>query len=109
MKKLLFVMFLTFASTSLFAQIDVKPTSPNTPMYAGDSYGFYIDEVPDAVAYTWSLTGATNSTIYPSSFSDRYIDVLFGQAGYTDVTCTVTLSNNTEVVYSFYAESLPQY
>ena len=131
MKKLLVVLFLTCASTSLFANIDVKstshatpmsagnsnglnisedidvrPTSPGTPIYAGDSYGFYIDEVPDAVSYTWSLTGITNSTIYPSGFSDRYIDVLFGLAGTTDVTCTVLLSDSTEVVYSHYAESV---
>jgi hypothetical protein len=95
MKKLLFVLLLSLAGFAMQAQ--VKANGPG-PYYAnGDSYGFYIDELPNAVSYVWSVQGSTGATIWPAW--DTAIDLTFSHAGMCDVICTVTFDNNTVEVY----------
>ncbi|MNL19716.1 hypothetical protein D3C87_1409320 [compost metagenome] len=97
MKKLLFVLFLSFACTSIYAQ--VKANSPSTTMYCnGDSYGFYIDEIPGAVSYTWSVLGwAGGATIWPGW--DTAIDMTFSKPGIYDIICTVQMDSGPDQVY----------
>jgi hypothetical protein len=97
MKKLLFVLLLSFVCSGIHAQ--VKANSPTTPVYAnGDSYGYYIDEIPGAVSYEWSVQGGTGATIWPAW--DTAIDLTYSYPGICEVICTVTMSNSSVVVYS---------
>jgi hypothetical protein len=98
----LLVLFLCFASSTLFAQ--VKANWPSGTVYAnGDSYGYYIDEIPGAESYVWSVQGSPGgATIWPAW--DTAIDLTFSTPGGYDVICTVTMSNNTVVVYSLYVD-----
>ncbi|MES2276503.1 MAG: hypothetical protein V4592_10795 [Bacteroidota bacterium] len=97
MKKLLFVLLLAFAGTGVFAQ--VKPNSSG-PVYAnGDSYGYYVDEQPGAISYDWSVQGNTNATIYPAW--DTAIDIIFSNAGFEDVICTVTTATTSYPLYAY--------
>ena len=98
MKKLLFVFFLSLACSTIYAQ--VKANGPGPYYGNGDSYGFYIDEIPGAVSYEWSVQGNTGAVIWPADWTDTAIDLTFSYEGMCDVICTVTLSNNTQVVYS---------
>jgi len=85
MKKLLFVLFLTFATATVFAQ--VQANDPTQTIYAnGDSYGYTVQPVAGAIDYTWSVTGG--ASIFPAW--DTAIDIIFPTAGYYTVTCTVT-------------------
>ena len=98
MKKLLFILFLSFVCTSIHAQ--VKANSPSTPVYNnGDSYGYYIDEIPGAVSYTWSVVGPSGGAmIWPAW--DTAIDITFSKRGMYDVICTVTMDSGPDVVYA---------
>jgi len=96
MKKLLFVLFLSFACSSIYAQ--VKANSNSTVYCNGDSYGYYIDEIPGAVSYTWSVLGwAGGATIWPGW--DTAIDITYSKAGIYDVICTVEMSSGPDLVY----------
>jgi len=98
MKKLLVVLLLSVACSAIHAQ--VKPNGPG-PYYAnGDSYGFYIDEIPGAVSYDWSVQGGTGAHIWTADWTVTAIDLTFSHAGMCDVICTVTLDNNTVEVYA---------
>ncbi|MEO6520076.1 MAG: hypothetical protein ABIN91_00230 [Mucilaginibacter sp.] len=96
MKKLLFVLLLSFASSGLFAQ-QVKANQPSDIKYSnGDSYGFYVDDVPGAVSYDWWVeAGVTQATIWPAW--DTAIDLTFSHAGYCIVHCTITMSSGTPI------------
>nr|WP_121270277.1 hypothetical protein [Pedobacter schmidteae] len=98
MKKLLFVLFLSFACSSIYAQ--VKETNGGQPTYAnGDSYGYYINAIPGAISYDWSIQGPANGyIIYPAG--DRWMDVIFSKVGYYDIICVVTMSDYSEVTYA---------
>ena len=94
MKKLLFILFFCFASSSIYAQITGEATA-----YAnGDSFGYSVNEVPGAVSYDWSVSGNSQATIW-SSWEDTAIDLTFSHAGGCIVTCTITLSNSSVIVY----------
>jgi hypothetical protein len=96
MKKLLFVLLLSFVGSGMYAQ--VKANGPGPYYGNGDSYGFYIDEIPGAVSYDWSVQGNTGAVIWPAW--DTAIDLTFSYAGMCDVICTVTMDNGAVVVYS---------
>jgi len=97
MKKLLVVLLLSFACSAINAQ--VKANGPG-PYYAnGDSYGFYIDELPGAVTYDWSVQGGTGAVIWHADWTDTAIDLTFSHAGMCDVICTVTFDNSPAEVY----------
>lgn len=99
MKKLLFVLLLSFACTSIYAQ--VKETNLGQEVYSnGDSYGYYIDAIPGAISYDWSIQGSGDAIIYP--VGDRWIDIIFEDPGYYDVICVVTMSDNSKVTYALY-------
>ncbi|MES2275113.1 MAG: hypothetical protein V4592_03760 [Bacteroidota bacterium] len=101
MKKLLFVLFLTFACSSLYAQ--VHKNQPGDTCYSnGDSYGVYIDDIPGAVSYDWSVDGTSQATIWPGW--DTAIDLTFSHRGYCVVTCMVTMSNSAVVPYTLYID-----
>ncbi len=103
MKKLLLVLFLSFVSSAIYAQAQIRANQPSETKYAnGDSYGFYIDEIPNAESYVWSVQGNTGATIWPAW--DTAIDLTFSYAGGCDLCCTVTLSNNTVLVYWYYVD-----
>lgn len=94
MKKLLFVLFLSFACTTIYAQV----TSYETDIYAnGNSYGFSVVPVSGAVSYEWHVQGSGGSNIYYVSGADHLIDVIFFAPGYYDVTCIVTMEDNSQV------------
>jgi len=96
MKKLLFVLFLTFATSSIYAQVKAN-IGPNGITYAnGDSYGYYIDEIPGAVSYEWSVVGQ-GATVWPAW--DTAIDITYSNPGGYIVRCTVTLDNGNVQVY----------
>lgn len=96
MKKLLFVLFLSFACTTIYAQ--VKETNPGQPVYAnGDSYGYYIDDIPGAISYEWSVEALGGYTIYPAG--DRWIDIIFSNTGNYRIICVVTMSDFSEVIH----------
>ena len=96
MKKLLFVLFFSLVCSAIQAQ--VKANNPSATYYAnGDSYGFYIDEIPGAVSYEWSVTGDSGAVIWPGW--DTAIDITFGDEGYCQIFCTVTLSNGSVQVH----------
>ena len=98
MKKLLFVLLLSFLCPGIYAQ--VKANGPG-PYYAnGDSYGFYIDEIPGAVSYEWSVQGSTGAVIWPADWTVTAIDLTFSYPGMCDVICTVTLDNGNVEVYA---------
>lgn len=106
MKKILFALFLTFACSSIYAQVKSN-SGPNFQPYAnGDSYGYYIDEIPGAVLYEWSVEGNSQATIWPAW--DTAIDLTFSRAGYCNVICTVTMDDNSVVVYSLYVEVIDE-
>lgn len=98
MKKLLFVLFLSFACSTIYAQ--VRENNPGQPTYAnGDSYGYFIDEIPGAISYSWSVQGTEGGHIlFPAG--DRLIDIIFTKVGYYDIICVVTLSDYSEVTYA---------
>jgi len=98
MKKLLFILLLCFAGSGVYAQ--VKANDPTMIKYSnGDSYGFYVDDVPDAVSYTWSVDpGVTQATIWPAW--DTAIDLTFSHAGHCTIYCTVTTSSGPPIVLS---------
>ncbi|SHE44082.1 hypothetical protein [Pedobacter caeni] len=98
MKKLLFVLFLSFACTSIYAQ--VKATNPDLPVYNnGDSYGYYIDEIPGALYYTWTVVGPEGgSTVWYAG--DRAIDVVFSKKGMYDIICTVTMADGPDLLFA---------
>ena len=98
MKKLLFVLLLSFACSGIYAQ--VKANGPGPYYGNGDSYGFYVDEVPGAVSYEWSVYGGTGAVIWPADWTDTAIDLTFSYAGICEITCTITLANNTQLVYT---------
>lgn len=101
MKKILLILFLSVVSTTIYAQTPQVRANSTEDKYAnGDSYGFYIDEIPGAVSYEWSVQGTTDAHIWPAW--DTAIDLTFSHSGYCDVICTVTMDNNTVVVYSLY-------
>jgi len=95
MKKLLFVLFLTLTTSGLFAQVKASGDSPSTN---GDSYGYYINEIPNAASYEWSVVGEPGgATIWPAW--DTAIDMTFSKPGGYIVRCTVTLDDGTVQVY----------
>ena len=102
MKKLLFILFLSFACSAINAQ--VKANSPG-PAYAnGDSYGFYIDEIPGALSYEWSINpGTTGAVLWRADWTDLAVDLTFSHPGMCDVICTVTFDNRVEV-YAYSAD-----
>jgi hypothetical protein len=100
MKKLLFVLFLTFASSTLFAQVKANGGPGHKPCAQSDTYGYYIDEIPDAVSYEWSSIGGS----LIEYASDTSIDAAFFSPGWHIIRCTVTLSDNTVVVYDLDVE-----
>jgi hypothetical protein len=93
MKKLLFILFFCFASSSIYAQI----TGSSTAYANGDSFGYSVNEVSGAVSYDWSVSGNAQATIWPAW--DTAIDLTFSHAGGCIVTCTITLSNSSVLVY----------
>lgn len=106
MKKLLLVLFLSFACSSIYAQ--VKANQPSDVKYAnGDSYGFYIEEVPDADTYTWSVDGTSGATIWPGW--DTAIDLTFSHAGYCILKCTVTKTVGPPEEFYLYIEVYDDY
>lgn len=101
MKKLCLLLFLSFACSSIYAQ--VKANQPSEIKYAnGDSYGFYIEEVADAVSYTWSVEGTSGATIWPAW--DTAIDLTFSYAGYCIVKCTVAKSTGPDEEFTLYVD-----
>ena len=109
MKKLIFIALLSFLCSGIHAQ--VKANSPSQIKYCnGDSYGFYIDEIPGAVAYTWSTMGATQAHIWDTGI-ETAVDLTFSRPGMCDVICTVTMDDGSEVVYAYvtdvYEEEYP--
>ena len=97
MKKLIFILLLSFAYSGISAQ--VWPMSSN-PVYSnGDTYGYYVDEVPDAVSYVWSVQGTTGATIWSSDW-ETAVDLTHSNAGICDITCTITLDNGSVLVYT---------
>lgn len=98
MKKFLFVLLLSFACSGIYAQ--VKANGPGPYYSNGDSYGFYVDEVPNAVSYDWSVYGGTGATIWPADWTPTAIDLTFSNPGICEVTCTITLDNGAQLVYT---------
>jgi len=97
MKKLLLILFLSFTSTCIYAQIRID--NPGPPFYSnGDSYGFSINPIPGAVSYSWSTQGLGNTLIFYAS--DTLIDIIFLAPGSYDIICVVTMSDNTQVEYA---------
>jgi len=96
MKKLVFVFLLSLACSAINAQVKANGSGP---YYGnGDSYGFYVDEVPGAVSYEWSVAGGTGAVIWPADWTDTAIDLTFSYAGICEITCTITLSNGSQVI-----------
>lgn len=96
MKKLLFVLLLSFAFSGINAQ--VKSSGQGQAYNDGNSYGYYIDELPGAVSYEWSVQGNTGAVIWPAW--DTAIDLTFSYPGMCDIICTVTFSNGSVEVYA---------
>jgi hypothetical protein len=97
MKKLLFVLLLSLVCSAMYAQ--VRPLYPDMPVYAnGDSYGFYIEEIPGAVSYEWSVQGANEAVIWPAD--PTAVDLTFSYPGMYDLICTVTMSNGSVEDYA---------
>jgi hypothetical protein len=96
MKKLLFILLLSFASSAMYAQI--KSSGQGQPYTDGDSYGYEIVAIPDAVSYEWSVQGNTAAVIWPAW--DTAVDLTFSYPGICELICTVTLSNGSVEVYS---------
>ncbi|HEX6428338.1 MAG TPA: hypothetical protein VF008_11655 [Niastella sp.] len=96
MKKLLFVLLLSFASSAMYAQI--KSSGQGQPYTDGDSYGYEIVPVPGAVSYEWSVQGNTAAVIWPAW--DTAVDLTFSYQGICELICTVTLDNGSVEVYS---------
>jgi hypothetical protein len=94
MKKLLFILLLSLASSAMYAQI----TGSNGPYANGDSFGYNIDDIPGAVSYEWSVQGATGAIIWPAW--DTAVDLTFENSGICDLTCTVTLDDGSVEVYT---------
>ncbi|MDR6783823.1 hypothetical protein ABIE26_002788 [Pedobacter africanus] len=100
MKKLLFILFLSFASSSIYAQI--RANAPSIPETAnGESYGYYIDEIPGAVSYEWSVDGDAGAVIWLMPWNDKVVDLTFSWAGYCHLYCTVTKSDNSVEVFQY--------
>ncbi|TKC54954.1 hypothetical protein FBD94_25700 [Pedobacter hiemivivus] len=100
MKKLLFVLFLTFACSSIYAQI--KANMPSAPVYSnGESYGYYIDEIPGAVSYVWSVEGTSGAIIWTMPWDEKMVDLTFSRPGYSHIYCTVTMSDDSVEVYQY--------
>jgi hypothetical protein len=95
MKKLLIVLLLSFACTTIYAQV----TSFSTDIYAdGNSYGFSVTPISNAVSYDWHVQGSGTSTIYYSgTVMESLIDVIFDSPGYYDITCIITLEDDTQI------------
>lgn len=95
MKKLLIVLLLSFACTTIYAQV----TPFSTDIYAdGNSYGFSVNPVSNAVSYAWYVQGPGNTTIYfNGTVMENMIDVIFDSPGYYDITCIITLENDTQI------------
>lgn len=101
MKKLLFVLLLALTSSGVYAQ--VKANQPSETKYAnGDSYGFYIEPVADAVSYTWSVEGSSGATIWPAW--DTAVDLIFSSAGYCILKCTVAKSTGPDEEFTLYVD-----
>ncbi|MDR6783824.1 hypothetical protein ABIE26_002787 [Pedobacter africanus] len=99
MKKLLIVLFLSFACSTIYAQ--VRETNGGQPTYAnGDSYGYYVDNVPGAVSYEWFVQGSGQTVLFPAG--DRFLDIIFYDPGAYDIICVVTKSDYTEVINYLY-------
>ncbi|HEY8898012.1 MAG TPA: hypothetical protein VIM79_24470 [Niastella sp.] len=96
MKKLLFALLLSFAFSGINAQ--VKSSGQGQAYNDGNSYGYYIDELPGAVSYEWSVQGNTGAVIWPAW--DTAIDLTFSYPGMCDIICTVTFSNGSVEVYA---------
>lgn len=97
MKKLIFLLLLSVLCTGVFAQI--KLAQPWKPVLNdGDSYGYYLDPIPGAVSYVWSVTGNTGAIIWPAW--DEAVDLTFSYAGYCLLTCTVTMEDNSVQLHS---------
>ena len=97
MKKLLFILLLSFASSAMYAQIKSSGGWESGPYANGDSYGYEIAEIPGAVSYEWSVQGSTGAVIWPAW--DTAVDLTFSYPGMCDLICTVTLSNGSVEVY----------
>lgn len=101
MKKLLFILLLSFTCSSIYAQI--KPSSPGQQETAnGEGYGYYIDEIPGAVSYEWSTEDDAGATIwYVWPWDTKVIDITFSTPGYCHLYCTVTMSDNTVEIFQY--------
>ncbi|NML19242.1 hypothetical protein HHL16_00085 [Pseudoflavitalea sp. G-6-1-2] len=96
MKKLILALLLTFTLSAGFSQV-YGPASGTTIYANGDSYGFWMNEIPGAVSYEWYTLGNTGATIWPGW--DTAIDITFSRPGMCDVICKVTMENGTVVEY----------
>lgn len=118
MKKLLLVLFLSFACSTIYAQTKTKEASlvapsknaatvyyikanqPSYPVYSnGEAYGYYIDEIPGAVSYEWSIVG-NGVRLWLVDWDSKAVDLTFSYQGYCTLTCTVTMSDNSVQVYT---------
>ena len=106
MKKLLFVLLLSFVCSGIYAQ--VRSMAPGLTVYAnGDSYGYYVDEIPEAVSYEWSVQGNTGAIVWSSDWVNA-VDITHSYPGMCDVICTITLIDGSEVVYSLFLDVYEQ-
>nr|WP_121270275.1 hypothetical protein [Pedobacter schmidteae] len=88
------------ASSNTLTQYYIKANQPSFPVYSnGEAYGYYIDEIPGAVSYEWSIVGH-NVVLWLSMWDDKAVDLTFSYQGYCTLTCTVTMSDNSVQVYN---------
>lgn len=119
MKKLLLALFISLSCSSIYAQKKnsqispqapasntlieyyIKANQPSSPVYSnGDSYGYYIDNIPGAVSYEWSIVSNGGVRLWLVDWDDKAVDLTFSYQGYCTLTCTVTMSDNSVVVYT---------
>lgn len=119
MKKLLLVLFISLICSSIYAQaktnqvrpqvptstalIDyyIKANQPSSPVYSnGEAYGYYMDAIPGAVSYEWSIVSNGGVRLWLVDWDDKAVDLTFSYQGYCTLTCTVTMSDNSVVVYT---------
>jgi|GEM_PF-1136279 len=102
MKKLLFILLLSFTCSSIYAQI--KPwTFGQQEIANGESYDYYIDEIPGAVSYEWSIEGPSTVILsFPwAPWDPKVVAMAFSRSGQWTLYCTVTMGDNSVQVYDY--------
>lgn len=119
MKKLLLILVISLTCSSIYAQTKasqaslqapknnslieyyIKANQPSLPVYSnGEAYGYYIDEIPGAVSYEWSIVSNGGVRLWLVDWDDKAVDLTFSYQGYCTLTCTVTMSDNSVQVYT---------